>query len=144
VTGLRRAARFVVRVPSLLLVGFVRGWQLVVSPWYGETCRFYPSCSNYGIEALRTQGAVRGLGLTAWRLLRCNPWNPGGVDPVPLRGGSTPPGDLGPNREQPSPEPIRRARVTEAEGRAPADAVTGGTSEHGSTERRAPLGGRAA
>jgi len=141
---LRRALRLVVRAPSLLLIGAVRGWQLVVSPWYGQTCRFYPSCSSYGIEALRSHGAVRGLGLTAWRLLRCNPWNPGGVDPVPLRDGSTRPGGPVPDGTVPSLEPIRRPSVTEVEGRAPADTVIPGSSEHGSTERRAPLGGRAA
>jgi uncharacterized protein len=82
------AGRRLLRVPSLVLVALIRGWQLVVSPWYGPTCRFYPSCSSFAIEALRRHGAVKGSGLAAWRLLRCNPWNPGGVDPVPLRGAS--------------------------------------------------------
>nr|WP_240895321.1 membrane protein insertion efficiency factor YidD [Kineococcus siccus] len=68
------------------MVGAVRVYQLVVSPWLGPTCRFYPSCSSYAVDALRTHGAVRGTWLAARRLLRCHPWNPGGVDPVPPRG----------------------------------------------------------
>jgi uncharacterized protein len=83
--GLLRA---VSRVPALLLLGFFRAWQLFVSPLYGQTCRFYPSCSAYGVEAVRRHGAVRGAWLTARRLLRCHPWNPGGVDPVPPTGRS--------------------------------------------------------
>lgn len=79
-------ARVVVRAPRYLLVGVFRLWQLLVSPTYGQTCRFYPSCSAYGVEAVSTHGAVKGLALTVWRILRCNPWNSGGVDPVPPRG----------------------------------------------------------
>lgn len=82
----RRVGTFVVRLPALLLLGFFRTWQLLVSPLYGQTCRFYPSCSAYGVEAVRRHGAVRGAWLTARRLLRCHPWNPGGVDPVPPTG----------------------------------------------------------
>ncbi len=51
----------------------------------GANCRFWPSCSDYGIEAFRTYGALRGGGLTAKRILRCNPWHEGGVDPVPAQ-----------------------------------------------------------
>lgn len=77
------------RRPGLVaraLAGAVRGYQLVVSPWFAPTCRYYPSCSAYGLEALRTHGAVRGLALTGWRILRCNPWSRGGVDHVPPPG----------------------------------------------------------
>jgi len=73
------------RLPSLLLIGLVRGYQLVVSPLLGQTCRFYPSCSAYAVGALREHGALRGTWLTVRRLARCHPWNPGGVDPVPPR-----------------------------------------------------------
>lgn len=66
-----------------LLIGLVRGYQLVVSPWIAPSCRYYPSCSAYGLTALRVHGAVRGLGLATWRVLRCNPWSRGGVDHVP-------------------------------------------------------------
>jgi putative membrane protein insertion efficiency factor len=50
-------------------------------------CRFYPSCSSYALEALARHGAIRGLALATWRVLRCHPWNPGGVDHVPDRAG---------------------------------------------------------
>ena len=82
----RRVVRGAVRTPALLIVVIFRGWQLFVSPLYGPTCRFYPSCSAYGVEAVSRHGAVRGCWLTARRLLRCHPWNPGGVDPVPPTG----------------------------------------------------------
>lgn len=80
---LRTTARFATRVPAYLLIGVFRLWQLLASPTYGQTCRFYPSCSAYGVEAVRRHGALRGGWLTMRRILRCHPWNPGGVDPVP-------------------------------------------------------------
>jgi putative membrane protein insertion efficiency factor len=85
-TTTRRVVAFVVRVPALLLIGFFRLWQLLASPTYGQTCRFYPSCSAYGVEAVRTHGALRGAWLTVRRIGRCHPWNPGGYDPVPSTG----------------------------------------------------------
>ncbi|MEM6989769.1 MAG: membrane protein insertion efficiency factor YidD [Myxococcota bacterium] len=66
-----------------LFVALVRGYQLIVSPWLGPRCRFYPSCSCYAIEALQGHGTLRGLWLTVRRLGRCHPFNPGGHDPVP-------------------------------------------------------------
>ena len=69
-----------------LLSGLVRGYQLIVSPWFAPTCRYYPSCSAYAIGSLRTHGALKGALLAGWRLLRCNPWSAGGVDHVPARG----------------------------------------------------------
>ena len=68
---------------SQLLVLLVRLYQWTLRPFIGAHCRFEPSCSEYAIEALRRHGAVRGTGLAAWRVLRCNPWTPGGLDPVP-------------------------------------------------------------
>jgi putative membrane protein insertion efficiency factor len=68
---------------SRLLVWFLRAYQLVLSPMLGQNCRFYPSCSNYAIEALKVHGAARGSLLAARRVCRCHPWNEGGVDPVP-------------------------------------------------------------
>ncbi|WP_420110518.1 membrane protein insertion efficiency factor YidD [Pseudactinotalea sp.] len=76
-------------IVARLLTGAVRGYQLIVSPWFAPRCRYYPSCSSYAIDALRTHGAIRGTGLAAWRVLRCNPWSHGGVDHVPPRGGET-------------------------------------------------------
>jgi uncharacterized protein len=78
-----RVVDAVVRLPRLLVVGLLRLYQRVVSPLYGPTCRFYPSCSQYALVAVERHGVLRGAGLAAWRLLRCNPWNAGGVDDVP-------------------------------------------------------------
>jgi putative membrane protein insertion efficiency factor len=66
-----------------LLVALLRAYQLLLSPMLGQNCRFYPSCSHYAIEALRTHGAARGSLLAARRVCRCHPWNEGGHDPVP-------------------------------------------------------------
>ena len=66
-----------------VLIGCIRLYQRWLSPWLGQNCRFYPSCSQYAIEALRAHGVVYGLLLGAWRILRCNPFCRGGHDPVP-------------------------------------------------------------
>ena len=66
-----------------LFMGLIRVYQATLSLWLGPRCRFYPSCSNYGYESFRRHGTVRGLWLTSRRLVRCHPWNPGGVDEVP-------------------------------------------------------------
>lgn len=68
------------------LRGLVRLYQRYVSPLSPPRCRFYPSCSSYAVLALETHGAVRGTRLAVWRVLRCNPWNSGGVDDVPGTG----------------------------------------------------------
>jgi uncharacterized protein len=68
---------------ALLVV--VRGYREWISPVLPPSCRFEPSCSAYGLEALTTHGALRGTWLTVRRLLRCGPWHPGGWDPVPPR-----------------------------------------------------------
>ncbi len=74
----------VTRLPQTLLLGLIRLYQLTLSRLMPpNTCRFYPSCSRYGFEAIRKHGAVKGALLAAWRVLRCNPFNPGGYDPVP-------------------------------------------------------------
>ena len=69
-----------------ILMGLIRLYQLTVSKMIGPVCRYYPSCSHYGYEAISVHGAAKGTVLTAWRILRCNPWSAGGVDPVPPRG----------------------------------------------------------
>lgn len=70
---------------TAVLVGAVRAYQLVVSPWIAPRCKYYPSCSAYAVTALRVHGPWRGTWLAVWRLLRCNPWSLGGVDHVPPR-----------------------------------------------------------
>ena len=66
-----------------LLIVLIRIYQMGISPWLGNHCRFYPSCSQYACEALERYGALRGGWLAIRRVLRCHPWHPGGVDPVP-------------------------------------------------------------
>ncbi|HZT11001.1 MAG TPA: membrane protein insertion efficiency factor YidD [Actinomycetota bacterium] len=67
------------------VIPLVRAYQLVLGPVLPRACRFEPTCSRFALEALRRYGAVRGSVLTARRLSRCHPWNPGGYDPVPVR-----------------------------------------------------------
>ncbi len=74
---------------SKLLTLLLRFYQVAISPMLGPRCRFYPSCSNYAIEALRVHGAARGSWLTVCRVCRCHPWHAGGVDPVPAKHSST-------------------------------------------------------
>jgi len=69
-------------VKSVLLAG-VRGYQYLVSPMLGNNCRFYPSCSDYAREALERHGSLHGSWLAVRRLCRCQPFHPGGYDPVP-------------------------------------------------------------
>jgi hypothetical protein len=69
--------------PRIVLMGLVRLYQLVFRPILPPLCRFYPSCSDYAIEALSVHGAARGSLLAVKRVCRCHPWNPGGVDLVP-------------------------------------------------------------
>lgn len=65
-----------------LIVFVIRFYQRFISPLLGPRCRFYPSCSQYALQAVQKYGAIRGSYLAVWRLLRCNPFNPGGYDPV--------------------------------------------------------------
>ena len=64
------------------MIGFVLIWRKLISPLYGDVCRYYPSCSTYGLGSLQNHGLLRGAPLTVWRILRCNPWSLGGVDYV--------------------------------------------------------------
>jgi putative membrane protein insertion efficiency factor len=68
------------RKPFLLLIRF---YQNFISPMLPASCRFYPSCSQFGYEAIAKYGIIRGGAMAAWRILRCNPFNRGGYDPVP-------------------------------------------------------------
>ena len=66
-----------------LLIGAIRLYRKTLSPFIGQQCRFEPTCSHYGEEAIEKHGALRGSILTVWRILRCGPWSKGGYDPVP-------------------------------------------------------------
>ena len=79
----RPVVRAIVRAPAQLLLLLLKGYQRFISPMTPPTCKFYPSCSQYAVIAVQRHGALRGTALAAWRLLRCNPWNLGGVDDVP-------------------------------------------------------------
>jgi len=71
------------QLPRRVLMGLVRGYRLLLSPWLGNACRFEPTCSTYALQALERHGAAAGTWLSAGRILRCHPWCAGGVDPVP-------------------------------------------------------------
>jgi hypothetical protein len=66
-----------------LVVGLIRVYQWLLSPFMGPRCRFHPTCSHYAVEAVRHHGTLRGLWLALRRVGRCHPWHPGGYDPVP-------------------------------------------------------------
>ena len=72
-------------LPRNAAIAFMLGYRRVISPLYGQVCRYYPSCSRYALEAFQRQGFVAGIALTVWRLLRCNPFSHGGVDDAPER-----------------------------------------------------------
>ena len=66
-----------------LLVSLLRAYQYAISPFLGRRCRYYPSCSEYAVEAVEKHGAIKGGWLGVKRVCRCHPWHPGGYDPVP-------------------------------------------------------------
>ena len=66
-----------------VLIGLLRAYRLVISPLYGQVCRYHPSCSAYALEAVTVHGSLRGTALAVRRLGRCHPWAAGGYDPVP-------------------------------------------------------------
>lgn len=68
-----------------LLLGLLRGYRFLLSPWLGNSCRFWPTCSMYAMEAIETHGAARGSWMMLARLARCHPYSRGGVDPVPAQ-----------------------------------------------------------
>lgn len=68
-----------------ILIKLIRFYQIAISPLTPPSCRFYPTCSHYGIEAIKVHGALKGSMLTIIRILKCHPFHPGGFDPVPER-----------------------------------------------------------
>lgn len=81
----RTSAERLERLLALPLILLVKAYQLFFSPMFPPSCRFYPSCSAYAVTALERFGPLKGTWLTVRRLLRCHPWNPGGVDHVPQK-----------------------------------------------------------
>ncbi|MBX3238446.1 MAG: membrane protein insertion efficiency factor YidD [Chitinophagaceae bacterium] len=73
----------ILRICSIPFIWLIKLYQLILSPVLGRSCRFTPTCSQYGIEALRKHGLLKGLWLTARRISRCHPWGGHGYDPVP-------------------------------------------------------------
>jgi len=71
------------RAAAQPFIWLVRFYQLVLSPWIGQQCRFHPTCSAYSLSALQEHGVCKGVSYSIWRVLRCNPWSAGGIDPVP-------------------------------------------------------------
>lgn len=67
----------------ILLISLIKTYKYFISPLLGPRCRFYPSCSSYGLEAIQLHGAAKGSYLTLRRLLKCHPFHEGGIDPVP-------------------------------------------------------------
>ena len=72
-------------LPRNAVIALRRAYRAVVSPLYGDVCRYHPSCSRYALEAVQQSGVVVGTAQAAWRVLRCNPWSRGGVDDPPAR-----------------------------------------------------------
>jgi putative membrane protein insertion efficiency factor len=88
VKGIRRAlwrALWTVGAPfRVTLIGLIELYRITLAGWLGGQCRFYPSCSRYAAEAVRTHGALRGSLMATWRVARCGPFTEGGVDHVPM------------------------------------------------------------
>jgi hypothetical protein len=81
-----RGFLWIAGVPArLVLIGLVKAYRATLSGWLGSQCRFYPTCSHYAEDAIRTHGALRGALMAAWRIARCGPFTDGGVDHVPPR-----------------------------------------------------------
>jgi len=78
----RDLALFLILIPRNMGVLLLRGYRAVISPLYGDVCRYYPSCSAYGLGSVQQRGLTVGVALTAWRIVRCNPWAAGGIDEV--------------------------------------------------------------
>ncbi|WP_097061581.1 membrane protein insertion efficiency factor YidD [Salinibacterium xinjiangense] len=80
---MRLAVAWVLLAPRNILVATLKVYRAVISPLYGDVCRYYPSCSHYAMQAIQHHGVVRGVWLGSRRLTRCHPWAEGGVDDIP-------------------------------------------------------------
>lgn len=80
---MRRVIQAISKVVGSVMIGLIKVYQWTFSPLIGKACRYTPTCSNYGIEAIRKYGPIKGGWLTLKRILSCNPWGGSGYDPVP-------------------------------------------------------------
>ena len=80
---MKKIIRFIIKLPANILILLIKIYQYTLSPFIGRNCRYTPTCSNYGIEAIRKYGAIKGGWLTIKRIASCNPWGGSGYDPVP-------------------------------------------------------------
>lgn len=81
---MRRTLTFVLLLPRNVCVVILRIYRAVISPLYGDVCRYYPSCSSYALQAIQHHGVVRGVWFGSLRLIRCHPWSEGGIDDIPV------------------------------------------------------------
>ncbi len=80
---MKKVIQFIIKLPANILILLIKIYQYTLSPFIGRNCRYTPTCSNYGIEAIRKYGAIKGGWLTIKRVASCNPWGGSGYDPVP-------------------------------------------------------------
>ncbi len=80
---MKKLLAFLYLLPRNIMIVLALAYRKLISPLYGDVCRYYPTCSHYGLQALQQRGLIVGSGLTLRRLGRCNPWALGGVDDVP-------------------------------------------------------------
>jgi len=78
-----RTVSFVMMLPRNFCVIVLRAYRAIISPLYGDVCRYYPSCSSYALQAIQHHGVIRGVWFGSVRLVRCHPWAAGGVDDIP-------------------------------------------------------------
>ncbi|EFM65204.1 conserved hypothetical protein YidD [Peptostreptococcus stomatis DSM 17678] len=82
IDNIKRLFKKVSSILAMACIGLVRFYQVVISPLKGPTCRFYPTCSQYSIQAFKKYGFLKGLWLTLRRVSKCHPFHPGGYDPL--------------------------------------------------------------
>jgi uncharacterized protein len=82
---MKRIGAFIWLLPRNCCVVILRAYRAVISPLYGDVCRYYPSCSHYALQAIQQHGVAKGVALGSLRIARCHPWAEGGVDDVPAR-----------------------------------------------------------
>lgn len=80
---MRRTLTFVMLLPRNICVVILRVYRAIISPLYGDVCRYYPSCSHYALQAIQQHGVFRGVWLGSKRIAHCHPWAEGGIDDIP-------------------------------------------------------------